>query len=281
MQKYFGQCLLGKNLIQRLMILDGVGSSSKSSVARVVQGIVGRDSSYELRTQLLMERFEIGRMIGRTFLIGPDVKGNFLNHPSASQIKALIGDDPKSAELKKSNRVFTVYGAFNMLLTSNSRLYLHLEDDSGAWNRRLLIIRYETPYGGRKIFEIHKYLLEREGPGIINWCLEGLQMLFADHEATGDIHLPESQKARINNLLAESDSLPIFVKTKIVRDDSENSSGERYSLTTEEIITEYFHDCIFVNKWSAPPREVVEKQLPETMLRFHWCPSPTTSTEKL
>ncbi len=269
-QKYYGQCLLGRNLIQRLMILDGVGKSSKSTLALVLNGIVGRDNCYQLRTQLLMERFEIGRMIGRTLLIGPDVKGNFLNHPSASQIKALIGDDPLSAELKKSNEVFTIYGAFNMFLTSNSRLYLHLEDDSGAWNRRLLIIRFETPYRGKKIFEIHKYLLEREGSGIINFCLEGLQMLFADYESQlGDIYLPASQQTRIDNLLAESDSLRIFVETKILRDDSQNKSGESFSLTTEEIIAEYFHDCIFVNKWSTPPREIVEKTLPELMLRFH------------
>ena len=83
LQKYSGQCLLGRNLIQRFLILDGVGGSSKSAFVLVLNGIIGPQNSYELRTRHLGDRFEIGRMIGRTLLIGPDVKGNFLSVPGS------------------------------------------------------------------------------------------------------------------------------------------------------------------------------------------------------
>ena len=179
-QKYGGQCLLGRNLMQRFLILDGVGGSSKSTLALVLNGVIGQNNSYELRTQHLMDRFEIGRMLGRTLLIGPDVKGDFLNFPSASRLKALVGGDKMDAELKGSNGIFPIYGIFNLVITSNSRLHLHLDEDVGAWRRRLLIARYEKPFEGERIFEIHKYLLAREGPGILNFYLEGLQMLLSD-----------------------------------------------------------------------------------------------------
>jgi phage/plasmid-associated DNA primase len=74
MQKYAGQCLLGHSLTQRFMILDGVGNSSKSSFVLIVSGIIGRENVYELRPQFLEERFEIGRMVGRTLLVGSDVQ---------------------------------------------------------------------------------------------------------------------------------------------------------------------------------------------------------------
>ena len=268
-QKYAGQCLLGRNLMNRFLILDGVGGSSKSTLALVLNGLVGQDNTYELRTQHLYDRFEIGRMIGRTLLIGPDVKGDFLNLPSASRLKALVGGDKMDAELKRSNGVFSIYGIFNLIITSNSRLHLFLEEDITAWRRRLLIARYETPFKGDRIFEIHKKLLAQEGSGIVNFCLEGLQMLLSDRKKhNGDIFIPESQEKRINDLLNESDSLRIFVTTQIIRDDSKTKEDENWSLTTDEIVSDYWSDCITKKSWTPISKNEAEKQLPDLMLRY-------------
>jgi phage/plasmid-associated DNA primase len=267
LQKYGGQCLLGRNLMQRFLILDGVGSSSKSAFALVLNGVVGKENSYELRTHLLDDRFEIGRMIGHTLLIGPDVKGNFLSIPSSNRLKALVGGDKMNAELKNSNGIFPVYGTFNLVITSNSRLRIHLDEDASAWMRRLLIARYEKPYDGKRIFEIERHLLTREGSGILNWCLKGLQMLLNDYTQTGDIILPDSQKTRIGDLLNESDSIRIFVSTQIIRDDSKTKDRESHSLTTDEIVKDYWSDCINKN-WTPLSKEEAEKQLPDLMLRY-------------
>src|SRR5262249_49803988 len=40
-QKYGGMCLLGLNLIQMLLILDGLSQRGKTQLANVIQGIVG------------------------------------------------------------------------------------------------------------------------------------------------------------------------------------------------------------------------------------------------
>jgi hypothetical protein len=267
LQKYSGQCLLGRNLIQRLAILDGIGSASKSAFVLTIAGIIGGDNIYELRTNLLGERFEIGRMIGRTLLIGPDVKGNFLTAKGAHKIKALVGGDPHEAEIKGSNHRFTIYGIFNMFLTSNSRLCVLMEGDYSAWERRLVIIRYDTRFIGQRIVEVQKYLLEKEASGILNWCIEGLQMLIADYHRTGDIILSQTQKERVTNLLAESDSLRLFVANEIVKDETRNSSGHLvHSLTVEEIVKEYSEDCV-TKDWSPLAPSAVERRLPELMMR--------------
>jgi putative DNA primase/helicase len=272
LQKYCGQALLGRNLTQRFVILDGVGGSSKSSLVQVINGIVGPKNVYTLRTKLLDERFEIGRMVGRTLLVGPDVKGNFLNEPGAHVIKALVGGDTLEGESKGSNLRFPVRGVFNIMITSNCRLVIYLTSDQTAWERRIVIIRYDKPYTGQRIFEIEKYLLAKEAPGILKWCIDGLKLLFQDYSQAGDIILSTTQQTRVTDLLAESDSLRLFVQNEIVRDSGivQNGAliGQHFSLTINEISTAYIDDCIKVKKWTPVSVDRIEKQLPDLMQRF-------------
>jgi hypothetical protein len=67
--------------------------------------------------------------------------------------------------------------------------------------------------------------------------LRGLQLLFKDIEQTGDIVLSPRQSARIDGLLAESDSLQLFLRHSIAQ-------VEGPDLTTEEILQEYAKFCI-------------------------------------
>jgi len=192
----------------------------------------------------------IGRMLGRTLLIGPDVNGHFLASRGAYRIKSLVGGDPMEAETKGSNHRFTIYGIFNLIITSNSRLCILLEGDQSAWERRLAIVRYDKPYNGQRIFEIERYLLKEEAPGILNWCITGLQLLLADYHKTGDILLSPDQQKRVTDLLGESDSLRLFVANEIRRDDSLMGNGQQYSLTVDDIVKEYIADCLAKN-WSS------------------------------
>jgi putative DNA primase/helicase len=267
LQKYAGQCLLGRNIMQRFLILDGVGGASKGSFVLVIDEIIGQKNVYELRTRMLQERFEIGRMLGRTLLVGSDVRGDFLSQSGAHRIKSLVGGDPLEAELKGSNQRFTIYGLFNLMITSNARLHIRLEGDRSAWERRLSIVRYDQPYKGKRIAEVDKYLVAREAPGILNWCIEGLQKLLDDYHATGDILMSPEQKERVDTLLSESDSLRLFIREKISRTEAQ-SNGNRDSLTTEEIISGYIDDCVTVRHWVPIPIEHAEKQLANLMVEF-------------
>jgi len=103
-QQYCGQCLLGRNLTQRILLLDGVAEASKGALVLIAAGIVGRENIYELRTKHLDGRFEIGRMIGKTLLLGSDVKADFLSSEGASRLKALVGGDVLEVERKTSNK---------------------------------------------------------------------------------------------------------------------------------------------------------------------------------
>jgi Family of unknown function (DUF5906)/Bifunctional DNA primase/polymerase, N-terminal len=132
LQRWAGLALFGYNLPQRFLIVDGTPNGGKGTLVRIIQALVGAMNTYQLRTDCLNERFETYRYRGKTLLIGPDVRGDFLMERGASMLKVLVGGDPISAEGKGLNGDFQMFGTFNIVVTCNSRLRLRLEGDAGA-----------------------------------------------------------------------------------------------------------------------------------------------------
>src|SRR3989304_7428288 len=128
-------CRLGDNIIQRLLILDGLAGRGKTQFALVVQKIIGQLNVSELRTKHLSDRFEMYRYLKKTLLVGVDVPGNFLSEKGAYVIKGLVGGDYFDAEQKGGTGCFPLQGNFCIVMTINSRLQVRLDGDIGAWRR--------------------------------------------------------------------------------------------------------------------------------------------------
>ena len=258
LQKYFGMCLLGNNLSQQLLILDGEAARGKSTLVKIAQSIIGQENVSELRTRQLNERFELYRYLKKTLLVGVDVPGSFLNEKGAQVLKGLVGGDWFDAEQKGGTGCFPVQGNFCVLITSNSRLHVRLDGDTGAWKRRLLIIRFEGPKPVKKIPDFDKILIRDEGSGILNWCLQGLKMLLDDIENLGDINLTLHQAGVVEGLLAESDSLSHFLIDCVQK-------SEQDELSSTEIIEKYAEYCPKMG-WNPKPITIIQRELEGLML---------------
>jgi hypothetical protein len=263
LQKLAGQALIGRNLIQRFCILDGIGGASKTEFIMTVRDAIGAEGCAELRIEQLKTRFEIGAIARASLLYGPDVPGNFLSLPQAYRVKSLVGGDSLECEFKGSNFRYQIEGRFNIFISSNSCLKLSIDSDCSAWGRRLVVIRFERPYIGKRIPDIHLRLLEEEGSGILNWILEGAQKLLRDIQSNGDICLTARHQSLIDRLLNESDSLAIFLSTSIVR----AGHGETQGLSTAEIVEAYLGYCQGQG-WDPMPIGGVEKRLPDLMAKL-------------
>ncbi len=259
-QKYTGLCLLGNNLIQRLLILDGGAGRGKSTISLIIQGLVGLNNTTELRTKHLAERFEVYRYLKRTLLIGVDVPGDFLSQKGAYVLKALVGGDWMGAEQKGGTGSFQLQGNYCVVITSNSRLQVRLDGDVGAWRRRLLIVRFEGPVPKKKIPHFAEALIEEEGGGILNWALQGLQMVLEDIRVHNGIQLTKDQSGVVDALLAESDSLRHFLRDCVV-------SYENGDLSVSEIEEAYAEYCPN-KKWNPKPITIVRKELEGLMLEI-------------
>jgi phage/plasmid-associated DNA primase len=259
-QKYFGQCLLGNNLIQRILILDGLSERGKTQLANAFQAVVGHENCTELRTNWLADRFETFRFIKKTLLVGVDVRPDFLSTKGAAVLKALVGGDRFDAEQKNGTGSFPFQGNFGAIVTSNTRLRVRLCGDVGAWRRRLLIVRYEAPPPKKKIPDFGELLAREEGSGILNWAIAGLSMLLRDIDGTGDIVLTERQRTIVDSLLAESDSLRFFLQEAV-----ENTDGGDESVS--EIVEAYATFCPDKG-WNPLPITEVHRSLEGLMLEL-------------
>lgn len=256
-----GQFLVGYNLTQSILILDGEAGTGKSQIVEVIRGLVGGHNCVNLRTELLHERFELANYRDKTLLLGSDVSNDFLSNRGAPVLKALVGGDRLLAEIKGVAQSQPLEGHFNVLVTSNSRLRMRLQDDVSAWRRRLVILTSEGAPPKRAIPDFGARLLRDEGPGILEWAIGGLALLFrALDEGNGRLPLTDGQRQRIERALAESDSLKIFL-TERVRWDS------AADLTTDEIVQGYAvwsHE----RELSPMPDGLVQRVLPDLMMEL-------------
>jgi phage/plasmid-associated DNA primase len=261
LQKFAGMFLLGHNPAQRILILDGEAGRGKTQLANVLQELVGISNVTQLRTRQLTERFELFRYLKKTLLVGVDVEPDFLSAKGAAVLKGLVGGDWFDAEQKGGTGSFPIKGEFNVVITSNARLRVRLHGDTGAWRRRLNIIRYEAPPPKRKIPDFGAHLIETEGSGILNWALQGAQMVSTDiAEGCGDLAMTDYQKDIVDSLLAESDSLHHFLRDRVVAD-------ERGDLTVSELVEEYAAYCPGRN-WQPLPITEVQNKLEGLMLEL-------------
>jgi putative DNA primase/helicase len=269
LQLWAGSVLLGQNPAQRLLIITGTPGGGKSALVEVIEKIIGEQNVAQLRTKHLGRQFEMYKFLGKTLLSGKDVPTNFLAEENASILKALVGGDLLDAEKKNGNEHFQLRGCFNVAITCNDRLTVRLNGDTGAWERRLLIIQYDRPKPKRRIAEYAAELVKKEGPGILNWLVIGAMKYVAEVKEFGDLRLTPAQRRRVEKLLQESDSLRHFVETRITK-------SPKYDLTCDDLRNGYLEFCE-EQEWRPIDQREFNAQIAELMMRTHRV-SPTSRT---
>jgi P4 family phage/plasmid primase-like protien len=261
-KRWVGSLILGGNAAHRIMLLVGKAGEGKSTLTEVVESVVGPENVTELRTELLGERFEIGRFLGKLLLTGKDVPAEFLMRRSATHIKKLVGHDRLTGELKHSNGGFNLIGDFGVVITCNSRLKVLLEGDADAWRRRLLLIEYKRPKPKVRIANFAQKLLKEEGSGILNWVIGGAIGHSRELADRGDFVLSEAQFARVEGLLAESDSVREFVRTCL------RAAAKMEVLTVDELLSGYEAFCSDMG-YQPMARNAAAARLPDLITEIH------------
>ena len=246
-----GMVLSGLNTAQKILILSGIGGSSKGQHVRTVCDLIGGDNCLEFRTRNLSQRFEMAKLIDKSLLVGSDVSPNFLSEAAAHYLKSLTGEDLISAELKNVNGSVLLSGEYNVVMTSNTKLRVRLEGDVEAWRRRLMVINF-TKQVKNQVPNFARSILEEEASGIVNVMLGGLRDL-REH----GFDLTRDQKGRVDDLLGESDSVRRFIEEMVDYRPDED-------LTTEELVSGHERYCVR-RGWLPASRAIVEKNIHDVM----------------
>ncbi len=259
LQRWCGLALVGRNISQAILILSGTAGGGKGTFVRVLKGVIGEANIGSLRTEHLNDRFEIARLIDRTLLYGADVPANFLSNSNAPILKMLTGGDPVTVEFKGSMASTPHDCEFNIIVTCNSRLTVHLEGDVPAWQRRLKIIVYDKPKPANMIPDLDKQILANEASGVLNWMLDGLAAL---RSANWTLALSPEQIARVDGLLLESDSVNVFFKERCIADSTADS------LTVTDAFAAYSDFCAD-RGWTGLTRTVFGRDCQEIAQRLY------------
>lgn len=214
LQRYCSQILEGINHSQTILVLTGDAGWGKSSLVKILGTMVGWNNVGIIREQVFKDEFELAHYSGKHFLFHPDMPTDFLDRKEASLFKQLVGGDPLWANMKKEDGRKVVHGNFPIILACNGKPQIHLDQDTDAWLRRLVVISFKSPTHEQHFGKLAEMILTNESAGILNWLLEGRKKL---GKSRLQLTQTPEQKARAATLLMSSDSPRAFVRCKIVK----------------------------------------------------------------
>lgn len=259
LQRWAGSVLIGGNRAQRFLIIYGLAGGGKSTLIWVIESVIGPRNIATLRPTLIGEsRFELSRLADKSLLVGKDVRSDFLSDKAVGFLKSLTGGDRMTAELKGSNEVLPVTGNFALVITANALPKLTLDNDADAWRRRLLVVPFTGKKPATPIANFADVLAREEGEGILAWMVEGAIKHLAELKTKGNFILTPTQQARIDGMLAESNSVEEFVTANVV-------TSKIHDLTGDELLAAYEKHCQKLD-WAPVSAQAFRTKVKQVML---------------
>lgn len=191
MQKLSGYSIFGGNPEQLFVILEGHGSNGKSVFVKTLEYVMGDYAATASSDTLMRPAFnrsssgaapDLIRLFRKRLVICNEWPENsYINEPL---IKVLAGGaDELAVRSLYSNTYLSYVPEFLIMLATNHRPNI-AGMDYGIW-RRLLIIPFEVNFSdpqhiSKRDVNLEDYFKENEGPGILNWLIEGYHMWRAE-----------------------------------------------------------------------------------------------------
>lgn len=140
LMQYAGYCMTVSTALQSFLIITGDGGLGKSVFLGLLEYAIGKGNCSALSLQMLSDprqRFQTAVVLGKTANICGDISSSALQ--DSSTVKLLTGGDSMQAEYK-GGKSFT-FIPYAKLVFSANRIPMVSEDKTGAFYRRLLILR--------------------------------------------------------------------------------------------------------------------------------------------
>jgi putative DNA primase/helicase len=204
-REMMGYLISSDTSMQRVFFLWGQPRSGKGTIMRVTTALVGKLNTSSPDIQGLAGDFGRQNLIGKSLATITDMNCDNRSQLSAaaSVVNGVSGEDFQS--INRKNRDF--WNGFlptRFVLASNS--LPNFGSHTGAMATRLLIVPFENSFLGREDRELTDKLLT-ELPGILNWCLDGLDNL----KQRGDFKEPAESLKTKQRLILRSNPIHGFI----------------------------------------------------------------------
>jgi P4 family phage/plasmid primase-like protien len=212
LQELLGASLFGDSRYHVLPVLAGSGANGKSTLLDVVSGILGdyaasMPENFLLDTSNTTHPTEIARLRGIRFAMASETRpdGKF----NESRVKMLTGGDMLSARFMGQN--FFDFKPTHTLFLAVNHLPAVKSGGDGFWRRlRKLDFKVTIPKE-RQRENFAQTIVEEEGPGILQWIVEGAVRVTA-------AGFSEPQSVRLSTLeyRHEEDHIAKFLDERVV-----------------------------------------------------------------
>ena len=208
LQEYFGYLVSGRTDLEKLLHIYGVRRGGKSTAAGVAEALVGKRNSVSVTLAGLTGAFGEQPLIGKSLALVTDANWKIREVTTAVEvIKAIVGRDTRTVNRK--NRIeWTGPIAARWIIVGNDEP--EFKDASGALLGRMIHIYFGNSVYGREDTTLKDRLLT-ELPGILNWALDGLDLL----NSTGSLHVPRASMESERQIARGTSPVAGFIEDRI------------------------------------------------------------------
>lgn len=208
-QEISGLMAIGKVYVEALVIAYGDGRNGKStywnSLARVLGTYCGGISADALTAGCKRNiRPEIAELKGKRMVIAAEMEEGV--RLSTSVLKQICSTDEVGGE-KKYKAPFQFVPSHTIVLYTNHLPRVGASDE-GTW-RRLIVIPFTAQFTGKsEVKNYTDYLVEKAGPAILKWIIEGAQRVI---EKEYHLEPPKCVRDAIEKYRGQNDWLHHFL----------------------------------------------------------------------
>lgn len=205
--QYCGYMFTKGSSLQKFLVLEGQGDLGKSTVIRMLQYALGDDNYSSLKLQDLNERFFPTQLLGMLANICADIPSRMMEQ--VDQIKMITGEDDIVGEYKGVDAF--KFRSYAKLFFSANKMPRTFEDESGAYYRRVILIRIEQR--GKHIPQLEKKLHD-EIDCFISTCMLSLHEMLVNGFK---LDISERSEAAVRELRKASDTVESFLDDVTIR----------------------------------------------------------------
>ena len=199
--QYAGLCMTRDTRQQKFMILCGDGGTGKSTLIRMLEGVVGAGNISNISLSELGQRFASYDLLGKLVNSCADLEISALE--DTSTLKKILGEDKVKGEAKGKQPVF--FRSYAKLIFSTNELPMVKAERTNGFYRRLLILNMDKIPDVKRPGFLEE--LEQEQAYFIRLCVSALERMYA----AGTITESAGSVEAVRRLRCESDTVEAFL----------------------------------------------------------------------
>lgn len=172
---WMGYCLLTSCSMEKFAVFKGASRAGKSTLASVIENIVGRENTASTSLSLIGSDFGLENLMGRKLCVFQDAERASLDRMGVAteRIKSLASNDPVGINRKGQTVVFQRLGVKIAFVCNKLPNFLN---DENALTNRMVVFPFWKSFLGQEDTGL-KERLAKETQGIFNWALVGARRL--------------------------------------------------------------------------------------------------------